>query len=193
MKYNEHSFNSGEFKLPQTQVTTYLNDQLILVIRSWTGSDHIQTVIDEITRFLSAADAELEVTTPFDYLESLSTIANKVRIALLLANDAIYTHNKDKYLFGFEVAICFKSQREIVVASMGRFSIQYEKNHKIFNLYQRGGLIDESVLLPPNLLGIDKTPQVDCYSLSVQELDEIDMSSYYSEKTFWKIKIDQFS
>lgn len=192
MKCTEQSFNS-DLKLPQTQVTTYLNDQLIVAIRSWTGADHVQTITDEITRFLSAADAELEVTTPFDFLESLSTLANKVRVALLLANDAIYTHNKEKYLFGFEIAVCYKNQKEIVVASMGRFAAQYTKKQKTFSMYKSPGLMDELTLLPTNLMGIDKNPQIECCSFSAQELTQVEFSSFYSDKIFWKLLIQQIN
>jgi len=192
VKYVEQSFNS-DLKLPHTQVTMYLNDQLILAIRSWTGTDHVQTIADEITRFLSAADAELEVTTPFDYLESLSTLANKVRVALLLANDAIYTQNKEKYLFGFEVAVCYKNQKEIVVASMGRFAVQYAKKQKVYSVYKAPGLMDELTLLPANLMGVDKNPQIECCSFSTQELAQVELSTIYSDKTFWKLLIQQIN
>lgn len=192
MKCIEQSFN-GHLKLPHTQIAMFLNDQLMLAVRSWTGTDHVQTIIDEIAHFLSAADAELEITTPFDYLESLSALANKVRVALLLANDTLYSHNKEKYLFGFEVAVCYKNQNEVVLASMGRFSVQYTKKSKNFDLYKSPGLLDELTLLPGNLMGVDKNPHIECCSFSSHELAQIELSSFYTDKTFWKLFIEQIN
>jgi hypothetical protein len=60
-----------KYKLPQTQVYSLLDDQLLIFLRSWNGSDANQKVIDEINHFLSAANADLEVTTPFEFVDKV--------------------------------------------------------------------------------------------------------------------------
>jgi len=192
MKYFERSHN-GELKQPQTTVVSVLNNNLLIAVRSWSGQDLESTVVDEIVHFLSAADADLEVTTPFEYLESLSTLANKVRIAILLANDAVFAQNKDKYQYGFEISVCYKNQNEVVLASVGRFALQFLKNNIQYNLYEVSGLIDDLTLLPGSLLGIDKVPEVICHSLSLKGLSTIFITSKYNDDTSWSMEINQLS
>ncbi len=183
------------FKFPQTQVHSMLSDQLIIFLRSWNGIDANQKVIDEINHFLSAADADLEVTTPFEFIENLSSIANKVRISMLLANDVIYkTENKDSYNHGFEIAIIYKHQQEIAWSTVGRFEISATKNKKNISLGHGGQFLDDQVLLPVALLGIEREPAVLTGSLSIKNLEQIQVLSDFDQlATSWKALITDFS
>lgn len=185
---------SEKYKFPQTQLHTLLDDQLLIFLRSWSGIDSNQKVIDEITHFLSAANADLEVTTPFEFVENLSSLANKVRISVLLANDIIYkTENKEKYLQGYELAIVFKNQQEIVWSTVGRFEITAIKNKKNISIINTGQFLDDQILLPIDLLGLQREPAVLTGSLSVKNLESICVESHFDQKaTFWKATISDF-
>ncbi len=187
--------HSDKFKFPATQVYSLLDDQLHIFLRSWNGNDANQKVIDEINHFLSAANADLEVTTPFEFIENLSSMANKVRISILLANDVIYkTENKEKYLQGFELAIVFKSQQEIVWSTVGRFEIRATKNQKNISVSHGGQFLDDQILLPVSLLGIDREPHVLTGSISVKNLDSLQIHSDFDEKaTSWSVEISDFN
>lgn len=178
-----------------TQVYSFLDNQLIIFLRSWNGVDANQAVLDEITHFLSAASADLEVTTPFEFIESLSSMANKVRISVLLANDMIFkTENKEKYLQGFELAIVFRSQQEIAWSTVGRFEIKVTKNKKNISVSHGGQFLDDQVLLPVALLGLDHEPTVLTGSVSIKNLDEIQiLSSFDDQTTYWKAQITDFT
>lgn len=184
--------HNGQQKLPQTQVHSLLNDNLIVCLRLWSGPDVEQKVLDEILRYLSAADADLDVTTPFDYIESLSSLSNKVRVALLLANEALYAENKEKYSHGLEIAVCYKHQNEVSVGAVGRFGFTVEKKGKRFLLFESGGFLDDLVLLPSELLGIGHDAQIKCASVSVSDLDSIDIESIFNEETYWQTQLSQF-
>lgn len=191
MKFKVSSHN-GQQKFPQTHVHSLLNDNLLVCLRLWSGPEVEQKVIDEILRYLSAADADLEVTTPFDYIESLSSLSNKVRVAMLLANEALYIDNKEKYSQGFEIAICYKHNKEISIGSVGRFAFTAEKKDKNFVVFESGGFLDDLVLLPTDLLGIEREVDIKCASVSIRDLAAIQLSSKYDQNTFWSARINQF-
>lgn len=191
MKQQVRSHN-GIHKFPQTQVHSLLNDNLIICVRLWSGPEAEQKVVDEISRYLSAADADLEVTTPFDYIESLSSLSNKVRVALLLANEALYADNKEKYTHGFEVAICYKHQKEISVGSVGRFAFNAEKKDKSFPMFESGGFLDDLILLPTELLGVEREVELKCASVSTRELSSLQVTSKYDDDTYWTMQVSQF-
>lgn len=191
MKSKVNSRN-GLQKLPQTKIHSLLNDNLIVCIRLWSGPEVEQKAVDEIARYLSAADADLEVTTPFDYIESISSLANKVRVALLLANEAIYLDNKEKYTQGFEIAICYKHHKEISIGSVGRFAFTAEKKDKNFTMFESGAFLDDLVLLPTDLLGIEREVDIKCTSVSTRDLSAIRIDSTFDQNTFWQANISQF-
>jgi hypothetical protein len=189
------SGTSDKYKFPTTQVHSLLDDQLLIFLRSWNGIDANQKIIDEINHFLSAANADLEVTTPFDFIENLSSLANKVRISTLLANDIIYkTENKEKYLHGYELAIIFKNQQEIAWSTVGRFEIQAVKNQKSISISHGGQFLDDQILLPVSLLGIEREPAVSTGSIAVKNLDQMIVSSAFDQQsTYWKAVIQDFT
>ena len=186
------SSHNGTQKFPQTHVHSLLNDNLLVCVRLWSGPEVEQKAVDEILRYLSAADADLEVTTPFDYIESLSSLSNKVRVALLLANEALYVDNKEKYSQGFEIAICYKHGKEISLGSVGRFAFTAQKKDKKFLMFESGGFLDDLVLLPTDLLGIEREVDIKCTSVSTRDLSLIQISSNFDQNTFWSAIINQF-
>ena len=194
MKSSGLSGHAGHFKFPQTQVIQLLNDQLFIFFRSWSGLEIQQKVIDEISHFLSAADADLEVTTPFEFIESLSSYANKVRISLLLANDIVHkTENKERYAQGCEIGIVYKKNNEVICASVGRFGFTAIKNEQRMVLSSGGNLLDDQVLLPTQLLGLDPTPIIQINSISTKGLSELVVDSdYFNQSTVWKISLIDF-
>ncbi len=187
------SATNGQFKLPQTQVYEFLDDQLLIFLRSWNGTDSNQKVIDEITHFLSAANADLEVTTPFEYKQSLSSLANKVRISILLANDLIFkTDNKEQLYLGYELAVIFKNHNELAWANIGRFEISAKKMDNEFQLCYGGQFLDDQILLPVGLLGLDRDPSINAGSISVKNVDQVQIvSNYLHNSTYWQALISE--
>ena len=184
-------------KFPQTQMYSLLNDELLVFLRSWNGTDSNQKIIDEISHYLSAANADLEITTPFAFIESLSSMGNKVRVALLLANDVIYKFdNKEIYSQGFEVAVVFKSAKEVVCGQIGRFSMQAYKNNHVLDLGHGGTFLDEQILLPTALLGTELEAPIFVSSIATKDLTRLEIKSAYlahspSEQSYWQAQITE--
>lgn len=191
MQLKQHSLN-GTYKFPQTHHFSLLSQNLIICIRAWSGDEALQKIVEEVERYLSSAEVEIEVTTPFDYLESLSPIANKIRVSLLLANEALYTINKELYTCGHEVIICYKHKNEIGIGSIGRFSVTAHKEQKKLKLYETGGLCDDQILLPANLVGLDREPEIRCASTARKNLKVLELHSAFDESTFWTARITDF-
>lgn len=186
---------NGKFKLPPTNVYSLLDDHLLIFLRSWNGADANQKVIDEINHFLSAANADLEVTTPFEFVENLSSLANKVRISILLANDVVFkTENKEQFQQGYEIAVIFKNNNELAWSTVGRFELSAQKQASFFSISHGGQFLDDQVLLPVALLGIDREPKVLSGSIGVKNLEKLEVCSEFGEKsTFWEALITEMS
>ena len=194
MKTTGLTGHNQQSRFPATQIVSLLNDRLFIFTRCWSGPEIQQKVVDEISHFLSAANADLEVTTPFEYLSSLSSVANKVRISLLLANDLIYkTENKETYNQGCEIALVYQKDHEVVCASIGRFSFTSVVDAEQICISTGGQLLDRIVLLPTQLLGIDIIPNIQVNSVASRQINEIRIeSNYQNQQCYWKVSVTDF-
>ena len=185
---------SGAQKLPNTQLISLLNDQLLVIIRSWNGPEINQKIVDEINHYMSSVEADLEVTSPFGYSEHLTVYANKLRIALMLANHTVYnTDNRELYQQGAEVTAVFKKNNEVSWASIGRYAIEAQKNGRKIKLFDSGVLFDDEVLLPTNLLGLYKHPEIMAGSVSTKNLETLEVKSVFSQyESVWECLISDF-
>lgn len=166
--------------LANTVITSLLDEQLILMIRPWGSGEYNQKFTDEITHYLSSTQADIEVTTPFDYQENLSSLANRTRIALLLTHDLFYkSENKAEYVVGFEATLLLKSKSEIAWSSVGRFGVHKLAEGKLNTLHLCGSDLDIETLLPAQLIGVEKEIDVMSGSMSVDEKSKIVVSSTY--------------
>jgi hypothetical protein len=186
--------SGGSQKMPSTQMVSLLNDRLIIAIRSWNGVDSNQKIIDEISHYLSSVEADLEVTSPFEYSENMTVLANKVKIAMLLANESIYsTENRTAYQSGAEVTILFQKDSELAWASIGRFSAEAIKEERKMKLFDSGAKFDDEILLPVNLIGIIRHPEVLAGSLVIKKLQRLDLKSLFQEhEAIWECSVTQF-
>jgi len=184
MKYSMH-LHQGQLKNPPTQAFKLLDDQLVIFLRGWGSQDYNQKFVDEITHFLSTAQADIEVTSPFDYLESLSSLANKVRIALLLAHDYFYkSENKTFFSIGFETTILMRQKKELAWGTVGRFSIhQVDSQQGLHVLSDVCTDRDKYILLPIELLGVEKDVEIRCGSFHVEQKNFIVSSCYNTPLT----------
>lgn len=171
----------SKLHLANTNVISLLDEQLLVFLRPWGSSDYNQKFLDEISHYLSSTQADIEVTTPFDYQENLSSLANRTRVALMLAHDLFFkSENKSEFIVGFEATLLFKNKSEIAWSSVGRFGIHKIKNN-ILNTYHKYGTdLDAETLLPAQLIGIEKEIDVVSGSILVEENAKIIISSTYA-------------
>ena len=177
MKIKTRSSNFQQ-QLPSTQIIQALNGQLTLFLRGWGGTEYNQKVSDEIVHYVSSTEADIEVTTPFQYLESLTALTNRTRVALLLAHDLVYKNdNRGEYTVGFEVMVVLRAKNELAWSSVGRFSLaKIEKNY-LNQLLSSGSDLDDQILLPVHLMGVEREIHVNSGSLQLGERTKVLISS----------------
>ena len=177
--------HQGLNKMPRTSSHQLLDDKLIIFLRSWGSQDYDQKFIEEVMHFLSTAQADIEVTSPFEYLENLTSLANKVRISLLLAHDYFYKiENKNSLSVGFETTVLMKVKNEIAWAAVGRFDL-YKMTKQGPQLFSGIGTDrDEFVLLPVEMLGVEKDFEMRCGSLRVTNESLLVSSTYKNSLKF---------
>jgi hypothetical protein len=166
--------------MPNTQVYNLLDNQMTLVVRAWGSQEYNQKLIDEVSHYLSSAQADLDVTSPFDFKENLSSLANKTRIALLLSQDYFYkVENKNEFTVGFEVIVFFKVKTELAWSSVGRFGLKTINNNETYTLFELGTSLDNETLLPVELLGVESDVEINSGSLKLNTGTQILLSSVY--------------
>ena len=180
MKAVTRSAHNG-LQLAQTQVYHLLDNQLILILRAWGSSEYNQKFVDEVTHYISSTQADLEVTTPFDYHEGLTTLANRTRVALLLAHDLFCKNdNKNDYSVGFEATVLFRSKTEIAWSSVGRFSLHKISGNTVNRILHSGTDLDGETLLPVQLIGVERDMDMMSGSVSLTQESKLVVSSCYN-------------
>lgn len=175
--------------MPTTQVYHLLDNQMTLVVRAWGSQEFNQKLIDEVSSYLSSAQADLDVTSPFDFKENLSGLANKTRISLLLAHDFFYkTQNKNDFSIGFEVAVFFQNKHELAWASVGRFALRRIQNMYVQTLFDLGTDRDDEILLPIDLLGAEKEVEMVSGSISLTPQTVLLLESVYAGQLVFDLK-----
>ena len=175
----EVHMHQGNYKMPRTSVHQLLDDKLIIFLRSWGSQDYDQKFIEEVMHFLSTAQADINVTSPFDYLENLTSLANKVRISLLLAHDYFNKiENKNSLSVGFETTVLMKVKNEIAWAAVGRFDLYKINDQGLQILSATGSDQDQFVLLPVDLLGVEKNFEMRCGSIQATNEPLLISSTY---------------
>lgn len=184
----------ANYIIPSTSITDYFEKDLLIVVRPWNNSDQLKVVIEEVSQYLSATQADLELTTPFQFVEGLSTLANKLRISALLANDRLFkTENREIYACGFEMVLLYKKNKELAWLAIGGFELQAEFDDYNKIICSNGDVLDSFNLLPPHLLGVDRTPVMQAGSVNVQNLKSLKIKSYFNKNdTIWNCDIAAF-
>ena len=184
----------ANYIIPGTSITDYFEKDLLVIVRPWNNSDHLKVVIEEVSQYLSATQADLELTTPFQYVEGLSTLANKLRISTLLANDRLFkAENREIYSCGFEMVLLYKKHIELAWLAIGGFEIEAEFSDFKKIICANGDILDSNNLLPPHLLGVDRTPVLQAGSISNVDLQSLRIKSYFNKNdTIWNCDVSSF-
>lgn len=190
MKYEVQSF-SGLQKFPPTQAYELLDGQLLLFLRPWGSQDYNQKFADEISHYLSTAQADIDVTSPFDFLENLTSLANKVRISILLAHDFfLKSENNSVFSVGFEIAVLMQNKNEIAWGTVGRFNIQKYNSEGVVNISSVGTERDQDVLLPIELVGVEKDLDIRLGSIRLKN-ENLIVSSTFNMNLSFELSSDQ--
>jgi hypothetical protein len=119
MSIDERSY-SGQLFRPRPEVHLEGDGQLMIVATPWGPRNSAKKVIRVIQDYFLSARQDKEATSPFAKLSCLSPLANDLRIAVRLANDAIYNEeNKNEYISGVELLVVAKTQDEVAWVQVG--------------------------------------------------------------------------
>lgn len=180
MKLQERSYSSKIMR-PKPQIHVEEDGSLIVVVTAWGQPEHGERALNEVVKYVSAAKADVEVTSPFEFLTCISDEANYVRTALMIANDALYRgENRKEYASGVEVLALFKRGSQVAWAQVGAPSIFVQRqNQRVQPLSVASDLASELrdghslPPLPAQLLGLDPTVNIQTGHTHVNEGDKL--------------------
>lgn len=194
MKISERSYST---KLMRPKPVVHVSDDgaLIAIVTPWGQPEHAQRAIDEISKYMNAAKADVEVTSPFEFLSCLPDQVNYVRTAILLANETLYRgENKSEYVSGVEVLVLFRSGHQVSWAQVGAPGLFLKKEK--FPLQPISAGLDLAVELgkeenlsplPPQLLGLEPACDIKTGHFYVNDGDQIVvLASGRMTEGFWE-------
>nr|BFD58307.1 hypothetical protein CKG001_04140 [Bdellovibrio sp. CKG001]BFD61737.1 hypothetical protein BdHM001_04180 [Bdellovibrio sp. HM001] len=179
MKIQERSYSTKMLR-PKPLIHREDDGSLIVVATSWGQPEHAQRALEEVVKYVSAAKADVEVTSPFEFLTCLTDEVNYVRTGILIANDLLYRgENRAEYFSGVELMAIFRRGSQLAWAHVGCPSLFIQrKNQRLQPLSVGLDLSSESASqqlppLPAQLLGLDPTCYIQCGHTSVKEGDRL--------------------
>lgn len=165
MKIQERSYNSKMLR-PKPILHVEADGSIVIVATSWGQPEHAQKAVEEIAKYLGAAKADVEVTSPFEFLTCLPDEVNYVRTAILIANEDLYRgENRGEYHSGVEVLVLYKVGAQIAWAQVGAPALLLKRPYiPLQPLSAPVDLATELAMdgeqlspLPSQLLGLDPT------------------------------------
>ncbi len=169
---------------PEIFIDSALNTLIVAV--PWGARSAAKKVIERMVEYLSFASQDREATSPLPRLSCLSTAANNLRTATMLANDMLYREdNRDEYRVGVEVFAATLSQNEFSWVQVGGPQIILARNSS--HLVPLGSGIDLArdlslnqalPSLPAQLLGLDASVNMTINSFRARAGDRLILLSH---------------
>lgn len=185
--FEERPYAGKTFR-PRPEIHVDEAAQLLIVATPWGARGAAKKVIERMTDYLSLARGDDEATSPFERLSCLSNQANNLRIATLLANEAVYREdNTQEYRSGVEVFAALLDENEIVWVQAGGPHILLGRPGR--TLLPIGSNIDLAydmsetdgellAPLPSQLLGLDSSLNLNINSFRSHPGDRVVLLSY---------------
>lgn len=184
--FEERPYSGRHFR-PRPEIHLDRQSNLLIVATPWGPRSAARKVIDRMTDYLMLAREDREATSPFQHLSCLSSQANNLRIAALLANDALFRDdNRSEYKSGVEIFAGMLEDDEFVWLQGGNPQILLSRKGR--SLQPLGSQIDlaydlsegEQIMpaLPAQLLGLDSTLNLNINSFRAQPGDRVILLSH---------------
>lgn len=194
MKLEERSYSSKVVR-PKPLVHVEEDGSLIVVATAWGQPEHAVRALEEVVKYVNAAKADVEVTSPFEFLSCLSDEVNYVRTGMFIANEVLYRgENRNQYFSGVEIMALFRRGSQIAWAHMGAPSLLIQRQGKALQPLSMGLDLSSELrqgqeVLPPlpaQLLGIDSSCDVHCGHVHVGPADRLVLlSSAQVSQSLW--------
>jgi hypothetical protein len=139
-------------------------------------------VIELLKDYIQSARQDMEATSPFQKLSSISPLANNLRVGIMLANDSLYREdNKAEYTTGVEVLVFGHEKGELAFAQVGaphfflaRQGLPWIPLSVQIDLATELSRPPEMLSpLPQNLLGLHTTSNMNISSFKTQPGDRL--------------------
>ena len=186
LKLNERPYSGSTFR-PRPEIHLDSATGTFIVATPWGSRDVARKVIDRMNDYLALSREDSEATSPFQKLSCLSDQANALRIATLLANEAVYREeNRTEYRSGVELFAGLLTDDEFVWVQSGNPQILLHRAGR--TLLPLGSQIDLSYdmsegdgllpALPSQLVGIDSTLNFNINSFRARQGDKLVLISH---------------
>lgn len=188
LKFSHRPF-AGENSRPNPEVHIDESTNSVFVVIPWGTREAARKVIDRMTEYLSFAAQDREATSPLPRMTCLSTPANNLRTAAMLANDMLYREdNRDEYRAGVEIFAATLYQNEMCWIQVGGPNLLLGRgNQKLLPL---GSSVDLALdlknwqsktdlpALPAQLLGLDSNVNLTINSFRARAGDRLVLLSH---------------
>lgn len=186
LRLNERPYSGTTFR-PRPEIHLDASSGTFIVATPWGPRDAARKVIDRMNDYLALAREDAEATSPFQKLSCLSDQANALRIASLLANEALYREeNRNEYRAGVELFAGLAKDDEFVWVQAGNPQILLARPGR--TLIPLGSQIDLSYdlsegpdllpALPSQLVGLDSTLNLNINSFRLRGGDKLVLVSH---------------
>lgn len=181
MGLKERSYSTKNLR-PKPLVHESEDGAFLVVATSWGEPEHAAKVIEEVVKYVEAAQSDVEVTSPFEFLTCLTDEVNHLRIAIQIANDLLYRgENRNEYFSGVEILAILKKGSQLAWAQVGNPSLLIQRKNQTLQPLSIG--FDYSVdfsspnnrlaPLPVSLIGLDPTVNIQCGDTRIEKGDHL--------------------
>lgn len=119
MRIEERNYSSKQFR-PAPKVFKSQELDLLTIVTAWGEGNSTESISNEVSKFLFAAQGDFEATSPFEFNSALSKDSNSLRMATLISNDMVYrSENKDDIRSCYEMIVLFKNKNQLSWVQVG--------------------------------------------------------------------------
>jgi hypothetical protein len=175
-KFIQRSY-PGKYKRPNMSLEYSEKDGLLIALTPWGSSDASHKAAQVIKDYYLGAILDPEATSPFPRLAHLSNYGNTIRIAYMVANDAVYqAFNKDQYNSACELLILSFNNRQVSWVQVGQPHLLLLREGKLqpLNVALDLGLdYNNPTPLPAKLLGLSTQSEVETKDMILNKKDRL--------------------
>lgn len=200
--FDFRSYSSKLFR-PQPVISQDLEKSILVIATPWGQKNAAEKTTELIHNFYLSSIEDLEATSPYEFIFSLSKEANLLRTSVLLANEKVFQEeNFDEYSSACEVIAVTKVGNEVHLIQVGQPSLYLHR--KGFAVQPLACSLDLSMNishnqdlaspLPSKLIGLEKNIDIAVHTFIPQQRDRlIFLSRTFAPETFFNLKNTDFT
>lgn len=165
MVLSERSYSTSAFR-PKPIIHWEAHNQLLIVATNWGSTEAAQKIIAGITKYVTATQDDVEVTTPFASLTQFTAQTNSLRVACQIVNEMIYRgDNKNEFLGGAELCLLLKEKSQLSWLQVGQPHIFVKRKNSPLQPFAISPDLSfdcpphqtDLIPLPKDLVGVEST------------------------------------